>query len=96
MTQRNPARKFRKKPVVIEAVQWKGDNEHDVIDWFDAIGVQYSMTVKDNGVKDQLSIVTLEGDMLARPGWWIIRGVAGEFYPCEPGIFNQTYDEVIG
>lgn len=41
-----------------------------------------------------LLIPTLEGDMLARPGDWIIRGVQGEFYPCKPDIFDQTYESV--
>lgn len=38
-----------------------------------------------------LIIFTLEGEMVARPGWWIIKGVKGEYYPCEPGIFTETY-----
>jgi hypothetical protein len=41
-----------------------------------------------------LIVVTLEGEMVARPGWWIIRGVKGEFYPCDPEIFAETYDAV--
>jgi hypothetical protein len=43
-----------------------------------------------------LIVATLEGNMVARPGWWIIRGVQGEFYPCDPAIFQQTYDIVTG
>ena len=41
-----------------------------------------------------LIILTLEGEMIARPGWWIIRGVEGEFYPCRPDIFDQTYQRL--
>lgn len=41
-----------------------------------------------------LIIATLEGMMIAKPGWWIIRGVRGEFYPCEPEIFEETYEKV--
>lgn len=39
-----------------------------------------------------LIVLTLEGEMIAKPGWWIIRGVEGEFYPCDPDIFEKTYD----
>lgn len=38
-----------------------------------------------------LIVFTLEGEMVAKPGWWIIKGVKGEFYPCEPAIFTETY-----
>lgn len=41
-----------------------------------------------------LIVLTLEGEMVARRGWWIIRGVQGEFYPCDPEIFEQTYERV--
>jgi hypothetical protein len=78
--------KFRKKPVVIDAVQWTGDNWDDV-DRFanrEALHVLRSVT----GLKMQ----TLEGVMLAGPGDWIIRGVKGEFYPCKPDIFAATYE----
>lgn len=39
-----------------------------------------------------LIVLTLEGEMVAKPGWWIIRGVQGEFYPCDPDVFASTYD----
>lgn len=78
--------KYRKKPVVIEAVLWNGDNYKEVIDfaenkiWFDALG--------------NIWIATLEGDMIAKKGDYIIKGVQGEFYPCKPDIFAETYEEV--
>jgi len=78
--------KFRKKPVVIEAVQFRSGEELcelalDVI----AGRVRYA----ENGT---LLISTLEGDMLASSGDWIIRGVKGELYPCKPDTFYATYE----
>lgn len=86
--------KFRKKPIVIEAIQWTGDNLQEVIDF---IGVtdwtceEAQEVVAARG----LPIYTLEGRMLALTGDYIIRGVKGELYPCKPDIFKQTYEEVV-
>ena len=77
-------KKYRKKPVEIEAVQVTRRNFIVVAQW---CGGQ----ARTSG---RIIIPTLEGDMQADPGDWIIRGVAGEFYPCKPGIFTATYDEV--
>lgn len=79
--------KYRKKPVVIEAVQWTGDNLKEVDEF---MGVKY-IEVDTNAILIQ----TLEGDMLASIGDYIIKGVQGEFYPCKPDIFKATYEEVI-
>ena len=82
------AKEFRKKPVVIEAIQFTGHNDLEVADF-----------VGKNG-RDPITaypswlIETLEGTMEARVGDWIIKGVQGEFYPCKPDIFEQTYEEV--
>ncbi len=77
--------KYRKKPVVIEAVQWTGNNFGELTDFMhDAYGV-------DN---KKVTIKTLEGTMTADIGDWIIKGVQGEFYPCKPGIFAATYELV--
>lgn len=77
---------FRKKPVVIEAVQWTGDNHQEV----SALGkiIEGSPRRKDRA----LPIQTLEGVMLANVGDWIIKGVKGELYPCKPDIFASTYE----
>lgn len=80
--------RFRKKPVVIEAHQWEGDNWPDFLLFVVARGGT-AYTEEDN-----LYIDTLEGVMMAHPGDWIIQGVAGEFYPCKPEIFDATYDAV--
>lgn len=80
-------KKFRKKPVVIEAIQWNGSNMYEVIEFTDG---------SDNFgfVDDKVSIETLEGVMTASLGDWIIKGVHGEFYPCKPDIFEKTYEPV--
>jgi len=77
--------KYRKKPVVIEAFRWTIDK---VPDWF-----------KDNRhitiytSTGAACIPTLEGEMTAQIGDWIIQGVQGEIYPCKPDIFEKTYEE---
>ncbi len=78
--------KYRKKPVVVEAVQWDGENTRDIIKWTD--GRAY--------IHDTLCIRTLEGDHKARRGDYIIKGIQGEFYPCKPDIFEQMYEKVEG
>jgi hypothetical protein len=77
--------KFRKKPVVIDAVQWLGGN-------FIAIDEFITVPHSTFPAEGKIIIPTLEGDMLASIDDWIIRGVNGEFYPCKPDIFEKTYD----
>jgi len=78
-------RLYLKKPVVIEAVQFTGDNIGEIEKFSGARCV-----LGDSGT--WFAIVTLEGTMRADPGDWIIKGVSGEFYPCKPGIFARTYE----
>jgi hypothetical protein len=83
--------KFRKKPVVIEAVQFQGTPESavDVFEQFDIPGGKFKPA---NDLRTGvISIPTLEGEMTAQRGDWIIKGVKGEFYPCKPDIFDATY-----
>lgn len=77
--------KYRKRPVIIEAVQWTGTVTPAVER---LLGKQ---KVLPKGAS--LLIPTLEGVMEARPGDYIIRGVDGELYPCKPDIFNKTYEK---
>lgn len=79
--------KFRKKPVVIEAVRYNGFNAQEV---FRFMGKPSSAALLEVG--GALVIETLEGNMEASPGDWIIKGVKGEFYPCKPDIFDATYE----
>lgn len=83
---------YRKRPVVIEAKQYTGshDSALEIVEWIGEDGTTVGFTDK----KTSLSIRTLEGDMLARTGDYIIKGVQGEFYPCKEDIFYQTYEEV--
>lgn len=78
--------KYRKKPVVIEAVQWNGENVKECMEFCPPL---LEETYRANG---KLTIPTLEGKMLADTGDFIIKGVKGEFYPCKPDIFAATYD----
>ncbi len=78
--------KFRKKPIVIEAVQWTGANLSEIVSFAKSPKATVFIASKE------LSIETLEGTMVATKGDWIIRGVEGEIYPCNPNIFEQTYE----
>jgi hypothetical protein len=77
--------KYRKKPVVIEAVQWTGDNRDEVLRFHS--GIAWSGTYG-------IEIRTLEGIMRADEGDYIICGVKNEVYPCKPDIFAATYEPV--
>lgn len=83
-------RKYVKKPVVVEAVQWTGDNRREI---FDFCSLSYFNTDFETGDL-KLMIQTLEGTMEASVGDYIIKGIKGEFYPCKSDIFALTYDEV--
>lgn len=80
--------KFRKKPVVIEALQY-GPHTAMTVEMAQFL-FGSGATASDVGI----TIPTLEGDHLARPGDWIIKGVKGEFYPCRADIFSMTYEGV--
>lgn len=82
--------KFRKKPVVIEAVIFTGNNRDEIV----AFGADCYPQNRLDRTDKTLFIKTLEGGHIASPGDWIIRGVKGEFYPCKPDIFEQTYEAV--
>lgn len=74
--------KFRKKPIVIDAIQFTGN-----------FGEIEEFIGGDAEFRDgQLLVATLEGPLRAAPGDWIIKGIKGEFYPCKPDIFEATYE----
>lgn len=92
--------KFRKKPVVIEAVQLRWDTWQEICEF---VGVGSLKDGKPEGFNPNndtnvigLRIPTLEGLMEASQNDWIIKGVKGEFYPCKPDIFEATYEAVDG
>ena len=91
-------RKFRKKPVVIEAVQNTRGNLKAIETFLAGQEMPGSYAPQPGWVinwgNSQVAIKTLEGTMIADVGDWIIKGVKGEFYPCKPDIFEATYEEV--
>ena len=86
-----PIKQYRKIPVVIKAVQWTGTGE-DMVD-ISKLAEDSPRTIRM--FKGCLEIGTLEGVMTALLGDWIIRGIAGEIYPCKDEIFRATYQEVV-
>lgn len=76
---------YRKKPVEVEAIQYNGVNATDIAEF---VGDAYVHNVRIPVIR------TLEGEMRVVAGDWIIKGVKGEFYPCKPDIFYETYDVV--
>jgi hypothetical protein len=82
---------YRKKPVVIEAIQWTGKNMKEIREFSDN-KIFFQKSVVDNEVI--LVINTLEGQMRAEKDDWIIKGVKSEFYPCKPDIFEMTYEMI--
>lgn len=85
--------KFRKKPVVIEAMQLTRENVTDVALWCGGRVYEEGKASDRTDVYLALDIPTLEGTMRGQVGDFVIRGVQGEFYPCKPDIFEQTYEE---
>lgn len=86
--------KYRKKPVVIEAMLFTDETKEDVRIW--CTNLQYNISPSyNNENKPCLIIPTLEGDMICNFGYYLIKGVNGEFYPCKPDIFEKTYEIVI-
>lgn len=88
--------KFRKKPVVIDAIEWTGSN-HDEVNDFCAGKSRWESSPFEGSrsERETLVIITLEGKHVATVGDWIIKGVKGEFYPCKPDIFEATYEAVL-
>lgn len=87
---------YRKKPVVIQAIQALPDNGMEVARFMGMLentGNKIEDNLRRGFSPPELFIIkTLEGDMIVRPGDWIIKGIKGEFYPCKPDIFAATYD----
>lgn len=83
--------KYVKKPVVISAWKFDGTNRGNIIAWMEKHGTQAV-----NPLGSLFLIATPEGHMQANVGDFIIQGVQGEFYPCKPDVFEQTYEQVAG
>lgn len=94
--QKGPAVRFRKKPVVVSAVRWTGDNQAELVEF---TGRRFeTINPLDRGDDDEMTAQVF--DVLhstwvsMRDGDWVIRGVAGEFYPCANDVFRDTYEAV--
>lgn len=85
-------KKFKKRPVVIEAEQFAVYTQYEAPLSINLNGVQYPIYRDQKGA--HIFIPTLEGNMRANNLDWIIKGVNGEFYPCKPDIFEKTYEEI--
>lgn len=93
----NHPQKWRKRPVEIDAMQWLPDNHggqagNRLADWLNEHDADWS--TEGVGTECVIKLTTLEGVMSVPHGHWVIRGVAGEFYPCRPDIFATTYELV--
>lgn len=84
--------KFRKKPVVIEAMQLTDSNGPEIGRWAHKGLPDAANAIIIVSYHGGLIVRTLEGEMRAVPGDWIIKGIKGEFYPCKPDIFEATYE----
>lgn len=93
-------KQYRKKPVVIEAIQFNGNDNKQEVEKFVGQELKAELESETAYVAGQgkplfsLIIPTLEGDMKAMPNDFIIKGIKGEFYPCKPEIFEATYELV--
>ena len=90
--------KYRKKPVVIDAIQWNGFNLQEIKDF---VGNDLQYDINDTAYQAgkgrpviYMKIHTIEGDHECTIGDFIIKGIKGEFYPCKPDIFEKTYEPV--
>ena len=81
---------YRKKPLVVEALQWTGFNLNEVVGFCPVIRVETGLLVLDRF--PELFIRTLEGEMHVSLNDFIIKGVRDEFYACKPDVFWETYD----
>lgn len=82
--------KYKTKPVEIEAIEWTGENMDEIL----VFTGKEEQTNRDRVLSNDLFIETLEGEMHASKGDFIIKGLKGEFYPCKPDIFNMKYQVV--
>jgi hypothetical protein len=88
--------KLRKKPVEVEAIEWTGDNEAEVQAFVP--GCFYAVDPEDRENSDDPECTAEVFDVLhstwvgVKTGQWVIRGVKGEFYPCDPEVLAETYE----
>ena len=90
--------KYKKKPIVIEAIQWNGKNTKEILEFMGQVVDLSNSIAQDRfedfelSLKDGWKITTLEGGHTAQINDFIIQGIQGEIYPCKPDIFAATYE----
>ncbi len=86
--------KYRKKPVIVDAEQWTGDNLEAIVKFLGDTHLSYDKHhyMDTSRIAGGLIIRTLEGEHQAAIGDWIIKGIQGEHYPCKPDVFEETYE----
>jgi len=89
-------KKYRKKPIVVEALQLRWDTWNDMCDFAEVGRLSDGKPEGETNIGGQLSmyIPTLEGTMVADENDWVIKGIRGELYPCKPAVFEATYESV--
>lgn len=87
----NYSGKFTKKPITIEAFQISPKRVNEFHKWCEQVGFSNWRMERDGTI----AITTLEGIMTAKSGDWIIKGIKGEFYPCKPDIFEESYQQEV-
>lgn len=85
--------KYKKRPVEIEAIQFTRNNWNEIVEFTNGKAFNFAIEKRPSGYAYCL-IRTLDGDMKAKNGDYIIKGIQGEFYPCKPDIFESTYEKV--
>ena len=84
--------RYRKKPVIVEAVRWTGENYREVRAF---VGGQAGSPIEDADSKLHIWNTQEHQLILCPVGHWVIKGIAGEFYPCSPIVFDTTYEKVV-
>lgn len=82
--------KYRKRPVVIEAMEWDGN----IVSLTKVMLDANISTIEQDFLSGDVIIPTLEGNMCLRKGDWLVKGTQGELYPCKPDIFKEIYEKV--
>lgn len=86
-------KKYRKKPIVVEAIQWNGVNRGEVEMFCGHDNAEFKVEILSGSTLGlQLIVKALEGDIVANRGDYIIKGICGEFYSCKEEIFEKTYE----
>lgn len=82
--------RYRKRPLEVQAIQLTKESRDGFLEWLETHKCPCVWRV----AQQELDIYTLEGVMTASEGDWVIKGIKGEFYPCKPDVFEETYDRI--